>query len=136
MMSRRGFLGTAAVLAGAGAVSGRAQAAGIPEAPTTTATRMQPPIRRMIRSTTLGLPLSVCRIRFATPARSGRGNASTSLRISTVLMPPISQMEADNASSPTSPAAAVWAPASLSADTADRPRFSGKTRLPAWQSLA
>ena len=34
MFSRRGFLGSAAVLAGAGAVSGRVQAAGIPEAPT------------------------------------------------------------------------------------------------------
>ena len=31
MISRRGFLGTAAVLASAGAVSGRIQAAGIPE---------------------------------------------------------------------------------------------------------
>ncbi len=44
MISRRGFLGSAAVLAGASAISGRAQAAAIPEAPTTTATTMQPPI--------------------------------------------------------------------------------------------
>ena len=35
MISRRGFLGTAAVLASATAVSGRAQAASIPEAPST-----------------------------------------------------------------------------------------------------
>ena len=44
MMSRRGFLGSAAVLAGANAVSGRVQAASIPEAPTTTTTTMQPPL--------------------------------------------------------------------------------------------
>ncbi len=44
MMSRRGFLGSAAVLASATAVSGRIQAAGIPEAPTTKTTIMQPPI--------------------------------------------------------------------------------------------
>ncbi len=44
MMSRRGLLGATAVLAGAGAVSGRVQAAGIPEAPTTTANAMQPPL--------------------------------------------------------------------------------------------
>src|ERR1700716_3283680 len=44
MISRRGFLGTSAVLASASAISGRVQAAGIPEAPTTTATKMQPPI--------------------------------------------------------------------------------------------
>ncbi len=41
MLSRRGLLG-AAVLAGA--VSGRAQAAALPEAPRTTATAMQPPL--------------------------------------------------------------------------------------------
>src|SRR6266849_10173594 len=44
MISRRGFLGTAAVIAGASAVSGRVQAASIPEAPTTKATTMQPPV--------------------------------------------------------------------------------------------
>jgi len=44
MLSRRGFLGTAAVLAGASAVSGRVQAAAIPEAPTTTTNTMQPPL--------------------------------------------------------------------------------------------
>src|SRR5262245_62727795 len=44
MMSRRGFFGTAAVLAGATAISGRAQTASLPEAPTTTTTTMQPPI--------------------------------------------------------------------------------------------
>jgi FtsP/CotA-like multicopper oxidase with cupredoxin domain len=44
MMSRRGFLGTAAALASVSAVSGRVQAASIPEAPTTTTTTMQPPI--------------------------------------------------------------------------------------------
>lgn len=44
MMSRRGFLGTAAGLASVSAVSGRAQAASIPEAPSTTATTMQPPL--------------------------------------------------------------------------------------------
>jgi FtsP/CotA-like multicopper oxidase with cupredoxin domain len=43
MMSRRGFLGSA-VLAGATAVSGRAQAAAIPEAATMTAATMQPPL--------------------------------------------------------------------------------------------
>jgi hypothetical protein len=44
MISRRSFLGTSAVLAGASAINGRVQAASIPEAPTTTATKMQPPI--------------------------------------------------------------------------------------------
>jgi FtsP/CotA-like multicopper oxidase with cupredoxin domain len=44
MISRRGFLGSAAVLAGASAVSGRVQAASIPEAPTTTTNIMQPPL--------------------------------------------------------------------------------------------
>jgi FtsP/CotA-like multicopper oxidase with cupredoxin domain len=44
MISRRGLLGTAAVLAGASAVSGRVQAASIPEAPTTTTNTMQPPV--------------------------------------------------------------------------------------------
>jgi FtsP/CotA-like multicopper oxidase with cupredoxin domain len=44
MMSRRGFVGSAAVLAGASLVSGRAQAASIPEAPTTATNTMQPPI--------------------------------------------------------------------------------------------
>ena len=43
MLSRRGFLGTAAVLAGASAVSGRA-AAGIPEAPRSKSPAMQPPL--------------------------------------------------------------------------------------------
>src|SRR5499425_753318 len=44
MISRRGFLGTAAVLATASAVSGRVQAASIPEAPSTKTTTMQKPI--------------------------------------------------------------------------------------------
>ncbi len=44
MISRRGFLGTAAVLASASAVSGRVQAASIPEAPTTRTNTMQPPL--------------------------------------------------------------------------------------------
>ncbi|MGH6839628.1 MAG: multicopper oxidase family protein [Methylocella sp.] len=44
MMSRRGFLGTAAGLASVSAVSGRVQAASIPEAPSTTTTTMQPPL--------------------------------------------------------------------------------------------
>jgi manganese oxidase len=44
MMSRRGFIGSAAVLAGAGAISGRAAAATIPEAPSTTTNTMQPPL--------------------------------------------------------------------------------------------
>jgi manganese oxidase len=44
MISRRGFIGTAAVLAGAGAVSGRVQAAAIPEAPSTATNTMQPPL--------------------------------------------------------------------------------------------
>ncbi|HKA80810.1 MAG TPA: copper oxidase [Xanthobacteraceae bacterium] len=44
MLSRRGFLGSAAVLASASAVSGRVQAASIPEAPTTTTNTMQPPL--------------------------------------------------------------------------------------------
>jgi manganese oxidase len=44
MMSRRGFLGSAAVLAGTTAVSGRVQAAGIPEAATTATNTMQPPL--------------------------------------------------------------------------------------------
>src|SRR5215470_4393791 len=44
MISRRGFLGSAAVLASATAVSGRVQAASIPEAPSTKTTTMQAPI--------------------------------------------------------------------------------------------
>ena len=44
MISRRGFLGTAAVLASAGAVSGRVQAANIPEAATTRTNTLQPPL--------------------------------------------------------------------------------------------
>ena len=44
MISRRGFLGSAAVLASASAVSGRVQAASIPEAPTTRTNTMQPPL--------------------------------------------------------------------------------------------
>ena len=44
MFSRRGFLGTAAVI-GASAVSGRVQAAAIPEAPTMDKATMQPPLR-------------------------------------------------------------------------------------------
>lgn len=44
MLSRRGFLGSAAILAGASAVSGRAEAARIPEAPTTTSATMAPPL--------------------------------------------------------------------------------------------
>jgi manganese oxidase len=44
MFSRRCFLGTAAVLAGATAVSGRAQAAAIPEAPIMQKATTQPPL--------------------------------------------------------------------------------------------
>ena len=44
MISRRKILGSAAVLAGASAVSGRLQAASIPEAPTTTTNTTQPPL--------------------------------------------------------------------------------------------
>jgi FtsP/CotA-like multicopper oxidase with cupredoxin domain len=44
MLSRRNFLGSAAILAGASAVSGRVQAASIPEAPTTTSAAMAPPL--------------------------------------------------------------------------------------------
>jgi FtsP/CotA-like multicopper oxidase with cupredoxin domain len=43
MLSRRGFIGSAAVLAGASLVSGRAQAARIPEAPVMDSPAMQPP---------------------------------------------------------------------------------------------
>jgi len=44
MFTRRSLVGAAAVLAGVGAVSSRAQAANLPEAPTTTTTTMQPPL--------------------------------------------------------------------------------------------
>lgn len=44
MMSRRGFIGSSAALISAAAVNGRAQAANIPEAPTTTSPQMQPPL--------------------------------------------------------------------------------------------
>ena len=44
MLTRRGLVGAAAVLAGASAVAGRAQAASLPEAPTTTTNTMQPPL--------------------------------------------------------------------------------------------
>src|SRR5262249_8333317 len=45
MLSRRNFLsGSAVVLVGASMISGRAQAAAIPEAPTSSSTAMQPPL--------------------------------------------------------------------------------------------
>lgn len=45
MLSRRNFLtGSAVALIGVSMVSGRAQAAAIPEAPTTSSTTMQPPL--------------------------------------------------------------------------------------------
>jgi manganese oxidase len=44
MISRRGLIGSAAVLAGANMVSGRVQAASIPEAPTTQSAAMAPPL--------------------------------------------------------------------------------------------
>lgn len=44
MISRRNFLGSAVVLAGVSAVSGRAQAASIPEAPSMDLPAMQPPL--------------------------------------------------------------------------------------------
>ena len=44
MFTRRRLCEAAALLAGAGAVSGRAQAAAIPEAPTTGTNTMQPPL--------------------------------------------------------------------------------------------
>ena len=44
MISRRHLLGSAAVLAGTATVSGRVQAASVPEAPTTTTNVMQPPL--------------------------------------------------------------------------------------------
>jgi FtsP/CotA-like multicopper oxidase with cupredoxin domain len=44
MISRRGLIGSAAVLAGASAVSGRLSAANIPEAQTTDKATMQPPL--------------------------------------------------------------------------------------------
>jgi hypothetical protein len=44
MFTRRRLCEAAAVLAGASAVSGRAQAAVIPEAPTTKTNTMQPPL--------------------------------------------------------------------------------------------
>ena len=43
MFTRRGLVGAAAVFAGVGAVSGRVQAASLPEAPRTTTNTMQPP---------------------------------------------------------------------------------------------
>src|SRR5258708_11170426 len=44
MLSRRNLLGATAVVAGEKAISGRIQAAGIPEAPTTSTNAMQPPL--------------------------------------------------------------------------------------------
>src|SRR5262245_11698997 len=44
MLLRRGFIGTAAVLAGATAISGRAQAQSSPEAPRATSPAMAPPL--------------------------------------------------------------------------------------------
>src|SRR5262245_60207235 len=44
MISRRNLIGRSAILAGAAAVSGRVQAAAIPEAITTTSPAMQPPL--------------------------------------------------------------------------------------------
>ena len=48
MFTRRRLCEAAALLAGAGAVSGRAQAAAIPEAPTTRTNTMQPPLFRRV----------------------------------------------------------------------------------------
>jgi manganese oxidase len=45
MYSRRGFMGSAAVLAGAGVISGRSQAAGIPEAASAVSAATQPPLQ-------------------------------------------------------------------------------------------
>ena len=44
MFSRRRFFGATAVLAGARAITGRAQAASLPEAPTNRTTATQPPL--------------------------------------------------------------------------------------------
>ena len=44
MLNRRNFIGSAAVVAGAGLISGRSQAASIPEAPTMASPKMQPPL--------------------------------------------------------------------------------------------
>jgi FtsP/CotA-like multicopper oxidase with cupredoxin domain len=44
MISRRGLIGSSAALVGASLVSGRVQAAAIPEAPTTNTNTMQPPL--------------------------------------------------------------------------------------------
>src|SRR5471030_1337728 len=44
MYSRRGFMGSAAVLAGAGAISGRSRAAGLPEAASAESPATQPPL--------------------------------------------------------------------------------------------
>jgi FtsP/CotA-like multicopper oxidase with cupredoxin domain len=44
MLTRRNFIGSAAILAGASAVSGRAQTAGVPEAPTSDSAAMRPPL--------------------------------------------------------------------------------------------
>jgi manganese oxidase len=44
MYSRRGFMGSAAVLAGAGAISGRSRAAGLPEAASAVSPATQPPL--------------------------------------------------------------------------------------------
>src|ERR1700724_2980482 len=44
MLSRRNLLGATAVLAGANAISGRVQAAGIPEGPTPSTNTMHPPL--------------------------------------------------------------------------------------------
>src|SRR5258708_13054572 len=44
MLSRRNLLGATAVVAGEKAISGRVQATGIPEAPTTSTNAMQPPL--------------------------------------------------------------------------------------------
>src|SRR5450631_1977685 len=47
MYSRRGFMGSAAVLAGASAIRGRSQAAGIPEAASALSPATQPPLAAM-----------------------------------------------------------------------------------------
>jgi manganese oxidase len=44
MISRRNFIGSAAILAGASAVSGRVQAASVPEAPASGSAAMRPPL--------------------------------------------------------------------------------------------
>ena len=81
MISRQKFCRPAAVLAGAAAVSGRAQAASIPEAATSTAATMQPPLSPTERAgLSAGGDAERLDVAVAHEGRAGRSSISSPSR--------------------------------------------------------